>query len=79
MNADFIIALDQIEKEKGISKDIIIEAVENALVNAYKKNFGAFNNVRVLIDRSNGDIKVYTSKTVVNKREIDLLDGEISL
>ena len=79
MNADFITALNQIEAEKGISKDILIEAVENALVNAYKKNFGATNNVRVVIDRENGDIKVYTSKTVVNKREIDLLDGEISL
>ena len=79
MNADFITALNQIEKEKGISKDIIIEAVENALVNAYKKNFGAMNNVRVIIDRDKGDIRVYTSKHVVNKREIDLLDGEISL
>lgn len=79
MNADFITALNQIEAEKGISKDILIEAVENALVNAYKKNFGATNNVRVVIDRESGDIKVYTSKTVVNKREIDLLDGEISL
>ncbi len=79
MNADFITALDQIEKEKGISKDIIIEAVENALVNAYKKNFGATNNVRVIINRTDGDIKVYTSKLVVNKREIDLLDGEISI
>lgn len=79
MNADFITALNQIEAEKGISKDILIEAVENALVNAYKKNFGATNNARVVINRETGDIKVYTAKTVVNKREIDLLDGEISL
>lgn len=79
MNADFITALHQIEMEKGISKDIIIEAVENALVNAYKKNFGVTNNVRVNIDRETGDIKVYTSKNVVNKKEFDLLDGEISV
>lgn len=79
MNADFITALNQIEDEKGISKDIIIEAVENALVNAYKKNFGVTNNVRVIVDKVTGDIKVYTSKHVVNKREIDLEDGEISL
>ena len=79
MNADFITALNQIEAEKRISKDILIEAVENALVNAYKKNFGATNNARVVVNRETGDIKVYTSKTVVNKREIDLLDGEISL
>ncbi len=79
MNADFITALNQIEEEKGISKDVIIEAVENALVNAYKKNFGVTNNVRVNIDKTSGDIKVFTSKHVVNKREIDLLDGEISV
>ncbi len=79
MNADFITALNQIEAEKGISKDILIEAVENALVNAYKKNFGATNNARVVVNRETGDINVYTAKTVVNKREIDLLDGEISL
>lgn len=79
MNADFITALNQIEAEKGISKDVLIEAVENALVNAYKKNFGATNNARVVVNRETGDIRVYTSKTVVNKREIDLLDGEISL
>lgn len=79
MNADFITALNQIETEKGISKDIIIEAVESALVNAYKKNFGVTNNVRVNIDRVTGDIRVFTSKNVVNKREIDLLDGEISV
>lgn len=79
MNADFITALDQIEREKGIDKEVIIAAVENALVNAYKKNFGASNNVQVLIDRGSGEIKVFTSKKVVNKREIDLEDGEISL
>ena len=79
MNADFITALNQIETEKGIAKDIIIEAVESALVNAYKKNFGVTNNVRVTIDKVTGDIRVFTSKHVVNKREIDLLDGEISV
>ena len=79
MNADFITALDQIEEEKGISKDIIIEAVENALVNAYKKNFGVSNNVQVIIDKTTGDIRVFTTKHVVNKREIDLLDGEVSV
>lgn len=79
MNSDFIKALDQIEKEKGINKEIIVVAVENALVNAYKKNFGASNNVKVTIDRKTGEIEVSTSKLVVNKRENELLDGEISL
>lgn len=79
MNADFITALNEIEREKGISKEVIFEAVESALVNAYKKNFGKNDNVRVIIDRVKGDIKVYSYKNVVNKREYELLDGEISV
>ncbi len=97
MNAEFISAIQELEDEKGISKDILIEAVELALVKAYKKNFvekysndfdmnskqkkpvAESGNVEVSIDRETGDIKVYSKRTVVNKREIDLLDGEISL
>lgn len=79
MNSDFITAINQIEAEKGISKDVILEAVENALINSYKKNSGAINNVRVIIDKKTGDVKVFTSKEVVNKKEYELLDGEISL
>lgn len=98
MNAEFISAIQQLEDEKGISKDILIEAVEMALVKAYKKNFVEKNNyndtlvekdqkklsleknnVQVSIDRETGDIKVFSKKEVVNKREIDLLEGEISL
>ena len=96
MNAEFISAIQQLEDEKGISKDIL--AVEMALVKAYKKNFVEKNNyndtlvekdpkklsleknnVQVSIDRETGDIKVFSKKEVVNKREIDLLEGEISL
>ena len=94
MNSEFIAALNQIEIEKGINKDIILEAVENALVNAYKKNLNSKNsksadrknqntksvdNVRVIIDKVTGDIKVFARKEVVNKREIDLEEHEISL
>lgn len=98
MNAEFISAIQQLEDEKGISKDILIEAVEMALVKAYKKNFVEKNNyndtlvekdpkklsleknnVQVSVDRETGDIKVFSKKEVVNKREIDLLEGEISL
>ncbi len=98
MNAEFISAIQQLEDEKGISKDILIEAVEMALVKAYKKNFIEKNNysdnlvekdpkklsleknnVQVSVDRETGDIKVFSKKEVVNKREIDLLEGEISL
>lgn len=65
MNAEFIQALAQIEKEKGISKDVLIEAIENSLITACKNNFGAATNVKVIIDRDKGDLSVFTEKEVV--------------
>lgn len=58
MNAEFIEALEEIEKEKGISKDVIFDALEAALVSGYKKNFGSSQNVEVNIDREMGTVKV---------------------
>ena len=46
-NAEFIDALNQIEKEKGIDKEIIFEAIETSLVSACKKNFGTSQNIKV--------------------------------
>ncbi|NLB79366.1 MAG: transcription termination/antitermination protein NusA, partial [Clostridiaceae bacterium] len=51
MSAELLYALEQLEKEKGIDKEIIIEALEQALISAYKKNFGSAQNVEVSIDR----------------------------
>ncbi|PWI58217.1 transcription termination factor NusA [Sulfoacidibacillus thermotolerans] len=65
MNADFIEALDELEKERGISSGILIEAIEAALISAYKRNFNSAQNVRVEIDRLSGSIHVYARKTVV--------------
>jgi N utilization substance protein A len=65
MNVDFIDALAQIEREKGISKDILIEAIEAALISSYKRNFNSASNVRVDIDRMTGVIKVFARKNVV--------------
>jgi N utilization substance protein A len=70
-------ALDQLEKEKGISKDMLIDAIEAALITAYKKNFGSSQNVKVIINRDNGSVKVYSRKEVVENVENDLF--EISL
>ncbi len=67
MNEDFINALVEIEKEKGISKDIIFEALESALISSYKKNFGASTNVEVEMNRENGQVKVLASKEVVEE------------
>lgn len=67
MNIDFIEALNEIEREKGISKDILIDAIEAALISSYKRNFNTAQNVRVDIDRQTGVIKVYARKTVVEE------------
>lgn len=77
MNREFIEAIDALEKEKDISKDILIEAIESALVSAYKKNYGTSQNVRVNIDREEGDIDVFMRKDVVEEVEDDMV--EISL
>lgn len=77
MKAEFIEALEEIEKDKGISKDIIFEALEAALISGYKKNFGSSQNVEVEIHKITGDVKVYAAKNVVEQVEDELL--EISL
>ena len=67
MNKEFIEAICALEKEKDISKDILIEAIESALVSAYKKNYGTSQNVRVNIDRELGDIDVFMRRDVVEE------------
>ena len=77
MKAEFIEALEEIEKEKGISKHIIFEALEAALISGYKKNFGSSQNVEVDIDTETGEVKVYAKKSVVDEIENELI--EVSL
>ncbi|MGE5329114.1 MAG: transcription termination factor NusA [Deltaproteobacteria bacterium] len=67
MNSEFIEALTQIEKDKGVSKDILIEAIEAALISAFKRNYGTSENVRVDINRENGEIKVFALKNIVEE------------
>lgn len=64
---ELMIALEQIEKEKGISKEVIIEAIEKSLLDACKKDFGKSDNVTVNMDRETGAIEVYAAKTVVEE------------
>lgn len=71
MNAEFIQALEQIEKEKGIDKDVLIEAIENSLVTACKNNYGALTEIKVNIDREDGDMTVFAEKEVVEIVEND--------
>lgn len=77
MNGDFIEALHEIEREKGISKEVIFEALESALISSYKKNFSTAQNVVVNMDRDTGMVKVYSAREVVDEKEDENL--EISL
>lgn len=74
MNGDFINALHEIEKEKGISKDVIFDALESALISSYKKNFGASQNVEVEMDKLTGKVKVFALKQVVETLENEYLE-----
>ena len=67
MNMEFIEALEALEREKGIAMEVLLEAIEAALISAYKRNFGSLQNVRVQIERSSGEVKVYARKTVVEE------------
>lgn len=67
MNSDLFEALHYLEKEKGIDKEILIEALEAALISAYKKNFKSKTNVRVDLNEEQGTMHVYARKTVVEE------------
>lgn len=77
MNGEFLQAIEQIAKEKGIKEEVLFDAIDAALVTAYKKNYGTSQNVKVTINRENGDVDVYAKKTVVEVANDELL--EISL
>lgn len=68
-NKELINALNQIEKEKDISKDILLEAMENSLVAACKNHFGKADNIKVNINRETGEVNVYAEKVVVENVE----------
>lgn len=74
MKAEFLEALEQIVKDKGITKDVLYDALEAALKTAYRKNFGTSQNVEVEIDKENGEVKAYAKKIVVENVENPLLE-----
>ncbi len=77
MNTELLEALEQIEKEKDISKETLLEAIENSLLTACKNHFGKADNVKVNIDPVTCQFSVYAEKTVVENVEDDVT--EISL
>ena len=78
MKSGFLLAITQLSAEKKLPKEVVISAVESALVSAYKKNnFAANQNIAVKIDPNTGKIEVWAEKTVVETpsdrlREIQL-------
>ena len=73
----FLEALDELEKEKGILKEELLETIETALLAAYKKNYGEKDNVKVTINRNSGDVKVFSQRLIVEN--VENPDEEISL
>ena len=77
MSSELLDALIILEREKGISRDVLIEAIEAALVSAYKRNFNQAQNVRVDLNLDTGTMRVFARKDVVEEVSDDRL--EISL
>ncbi|MEG2870500.1 MAG: transcription termination factor NusA [Clostridium sp.] len=77
MNKELMEALNVLEKENNISKDILLEAIENSLLTACKNHYGKADNVKVSINKETGDFSVYAEKEVVETVEDSML--QISL
>ncbi|WP_050338490.1 transcription termination factor NusA [Lactiplantibacillus pentosus] len=75
MSKELLGALDTLESEKGIKKEVVIEALEAALVSAYKRNYGQAQNVEVDFDQVKGNIHVYAVKEVVE----DVFDSRLEV
>ncbi len=69
MNKELFDALEELSIEKGINKDYLLDAIEQALITAYKRNFNSQENVKIVIDEENSAINVYSMKEVVTKCE----------
>ncbi|MDI6709359.1 MAG: transcription termination factor NusA [Thermoanaerobacterales bacterium] len=77
MNSEFLEAIHALEKERGIAQEVLIEAIEAALLSAYRRNFGTSANARVHIDRRTGECRVFSKRAVVD--EVQDPNTEISL
>jgi N utilization substance protein A len=65
MGIELMHALHQLEKEKGINKETLMETIEVALLSAYKRNFGSTGNVKINVNRNTWDVRVFAQKVVV--------------
>ena len=72
-NKELEIALETLEKEKGIKKEYLIEQIEAALITAYKNNYKDSENVKVVVDPTTGETHIYSVKEIVEKVENPVL------
>nr|WP_106788487.1 transcription termination factor NusA [Massilistercora timonensis] len=77
MNTELLEALNLLEKEKDISKETLLDAIENSLLNTCKNHFGKADNIKLTMDRETCDYQLYAEKEVVEEVE-DTLE-QISL
>jgi N utilization substance protein A len=77
-NPELIEALNAIEKEKDISKEILLEAIENSLLAACKNQFGKSDNIRVTLDRETGEFHVFQDKVIVETVEDEMLQMSLT-
>ncbi len=77
MKTELLLALEQLEKEKGLEINMLFDVIEDAVVKAYKNNFGANHNVEVELNRNTGEINAYSVRVVTD--EITDEDNQISL
>ena len=81
MNKELMGALDELEREKNISKETLLDAIEQSLIKAYKNHFGKADNVHVTINRETGDFSVYADRRVVEfvedpAEEVSLVEAQ---
>ena len=76
-NKQLIVAIQELEKEKGIKKDYLLDSIEQALLTAYKRNYNSQENVKVVVDRETGASHLYSVKEVIEHAENPIL--QISL
>ena len=81
MNTELMGALDELEREKNISKETLLDAIEQSLIQAYKNHFGKADNVHVTINRETGDFSVYADRRVVEfvedpAEEVSLVEAQ---
>ncbi len=78
-NKELVMALEELEKERGIDKNYLLQSIEDALVIAYKKNFDSAENVKVVMDKATGEIHVYSQKEVVETVEDEYLQVSLEM